>query len=83
MINILTAVEGSEQIPFNGFVEGQPIDWADSPEELPHIDWTDSTWVTLLAATREESNPFQTSERHRNATLQLITTIIVDQSLRS
>ena len=45
MISILTAVDESEQTPFNGFVEGQPIDWADPPEELPQIDWSDSTWV--------------------------------------
>jgi hypothetical protein len=46
IINILTAVEeDSEQTPFNGFAEGQPINWADPAEELPDIDWTDSTWV--------------------------------------
>ena len=43
---MLTAVGGSEQIPFNGF-DGQPIDWADAPEELPLLEWTDSTWVHL------------------------------------
>lgn len=45
MINILTAVDRNEQTPFNGFTEGQPIEWADTPEELPRIEWTDSTWV--------------------------------------
>lgn len=43
MINLLTAVDDSEQTPFNGFAEGQPIDWADPPDELPDVDWTDST----------------------------------------
>lgn len=46
VISVLTAVDGSEQTPFNGF-EGQPIDWADAPEELPLVEWTDSTWVPL------------------------------------
>jgi PAB-dependent poly(A)-specific ribonuclease subunit 2 len=27
---------------FNGF-EGQPIDWVDTSESLPEIEWTDST----------------------------------------
>ena len=41
----MTAVDDNVQTPFNGFSEGQPIEWADPPEELPQIDWADSTWV--------------------------------------
>lgn len=40
LIHILTAA--NEDMPFNGY-EGQPVQWADSPEPLPEIDWTDST----------------------------------------
>ncbi|KAH7927078.1 PAB-dependent poly(A)-specific ribonuclease subunit PAN2 [Leucogyrophana mollusca] len=36
-----TASDDTEQL-FNGF-EGQPIEWADVPEPLPHIEWTDET----------------------------------------
>jgi PAB-dependent poly(A)-specific ribonuclease subunit 2 len=40
--HLMTAVEGNDVVPFNGF-EGQPIEWADRPEPLPDIDWNDST----------------------------------------
>jgi hypothetical protein len=40
VIHILTAAD--EGMPFNGY-EGQPVEWADPPEPLPEIDWTDST----------------------------------------
>ncbi|KAH9999109.1 PAB-dependent poly-A-specific ribonuclease subunit PAN2 [Russula vinacea] len=40
VIHIMTAA--NEDMPFNGY-EGQPVEWADSPEPLPEIDWTDST----------------------------------------
>jgi hypothetical protein len=40
VIHIMTAA--NEDTPFNGY-EGQPVEWADSPEPLPEIDWTDST----------------------------------------
>ena len=41
-IHLMTAVEGNDVVPFNGF-EGQPIEWADRPEPLPDIEWNDST----------------------------------------
>lgn len=40
----MTAAEGETPPPFNGF-EGQPVEWPDTPEMLPDIDWTDSTLV--------------------------------------
>jgi PAB-dependent poly(A)-specific ribonuclease subunit 2 len=41
-IHLLTAADESSEPFFNGF-EGQPVDWADVPEPLPEINWTDST----------------------------------------
>ncbi|KAF8479133.1 PAB-dependent poly-A-specific ribonuclease subunit PAN2 [Russula ochroleuca] len=40
VIHIMTAA--NDDMPFNGY-EGQPVEWADPPEPLPEIDWTDST----------------------------------------
>ncbi|KAI0261046.1 ubiquitin carboxyl-terminal hydrolase-domain-containing protein [Gloeopeniophorella convolvens] len=40
VIHIMTAAE--EDMPFNGY-EGQPVEWADPPEQLPDIDWNDRT----------------------------------------
>lgn len=41
-IHLLTAAEEDASLPLNGF-EGKPIEWADTPEPLPEIEWTDST----------------------------------------
>ncbi|KAF9234026.1 ubiquitin carboxyl-terminal hydrolase-domain-containing protein [Melanogaster broomeanus] len=41
-IHLLTAADESSEPFFNGF-EGQPIEWADVPEPLPEMNWTDST----------------------------------------
>jgi PAB-dependent poly(A)-specific ribonuclease subunit 2 len=41
-IHLITADEDGS-LPFNGF-DGQPIEWADPPEPLPEIAWTDSTY---------------------------------------
>jgi PAB-dependent poly(A)-specific ribonuclease subunit 2 len=41
-IHLITAAEEDGSIPFNGF-DGRPIEWADTPEPLPLIKWTDST----------------------------------------
>lgn len=41
---MLTATEDGMELPLNGF-EGQPIEWADPPEALPEIEWTQSTSV--------------------------------------
>ena len=43
-IHLLSAADEEAMLPFNGF-EGKPIDWADSPEPLPEITWTDGTYV--------------------------------------
>ncbi|KDQ59577.1 hypothetical protein JAAARDRAFT_77653 [Jaapia argillacea MUCL 33604] len=42
IVHMMTVAEHDGEVPFNGF-EGQPIEWADTPEPLPHIEWTDST----------------------------------------
>ncbi|EPQ58579.1 hypothetical protein GLOTRDRAFT_35919 [Gloeophyllum trabeum ATCC 11539] len=42
VIHLMSAGEHDGEIPFNGF-EGQPVEWADTPEPLPDIVWTDST----------------------------------------
>ncbi|KAF9228724.1 hypothetical protein BS17DRAFT_724469 [Gyrodon lividus] len=41
-IHLLTAADESSEPFFNGF-EGQSVEWADVPEVLPEINWTDST----------------------------------------
>lgn len=41
VIHMLSNVE-DEFIPFNGY-DGQPVEWADPPQPLPAIDWTDET----------------------------------------
>ncbi|KAI0293442.1 PAB-dependent poly-A-specific ribonuclease subunit PAN2 [Russula brevipes] len=40
VIHVMTASD--EGMPFNG-CEGQPVEWADSPEPLQELEWTDST----------------------------------------
>jgi hypothetical protein len=40
VIHIMTATD--ESMPFNGY-EGQPVEWADPPEPLPEIEWSDAT----------------------------------------
>ncbi|ETW85417.1 hypothetical protein HETIRDRAFT_432176 [Heterobasidion irregulare TC 32-1] len=42
VIHLMTAADDEGVHPFNGF-EGQPVEWADTPEPLPDIQWTDST----------------------------------------
>ncbi|KDQ12374.1 hypothetical protein BOTBODRAFT_134946 [Botryobasidium botryosum FD-172 SS1] len=42
LIHLLTTTAEDTHVPFNGF-DGQPIEWADQPEPLPNIHWTDST----------------------------------------
>lgn len=44
VIHLMTAVEGDEAVPFNGF-DGKAVEWADRQEPLPEIDWNDSTYV--------------------------------------
>ncbi|KIJ63247.1 hypothetical protein HYDPIDRAFT_175993 [Hydnomerulius pinastri MD-312] len=41
-LHLLTAADSSSEPLFNGF-EGQPVEWADHPEPLPDITWTDAT----------------------------------------
>ena len=45
-ISLLTAADEGAILPLNGF-EGQPVEWADPPEPVPEIEWTDSTLVAL------------------------------------
>ena len=46
-IHLLTAADESSEPFFNGF-HGQPVEWADVPEPLPEINWSDSTYVVIL-----------------------------------
>ncbi|KAG8829897.1 poly(A)-specific ribonuclease [Serendipita sp. 400] len=46
VIHLLSSVQ-DDGLPFNGF-EGQPVEWADEPEPLPDIEWTDSTPLNLI-----------------------------------
>lgn len=48
MIHTLTSTIDEERVPFNGF-EGKSIEWADTPEPLPSIDWDDRTYVECTA----------------------------------
>ncbi|KAG1748914.1 PAB-dependent poly-A-specific ribonuclease subunit PAN2 [Suillus paluster] len=41
-VHLMTAITEDAEPLFNGF-EGQPIEWADPPEQPPDITWTDST----------------------------------------
>ncbi|EIW60790.1 poly(A)-specific ribonuclease [Trametes versicolor FP-101664 SS1] len=41
-VHLLSAAEEDAMLPFNGF-DGKPIDWPDTAESLPDIEWTDST----------------------------------------
>jgi len=41
-IHLITAADGDGSLPFNGF-DGRGIEWADTPELLPDIEWTNST----------------------------------------
>ena len=40
LVHLLTAAE--ETVPLNGF-EGQAVEWADTPEPLPDVEWNDET----------------------------------------
>ncbi|KZT11602.1 cysteine proteinase [Laetiporus sulphureus 93-53] len=46
-IHLMTAAEEGADLPFNGF-EGKPIEWPDTPEPLPEIEWTDSTPLNVI-----------------------------------
>ena len=45
-IHLITADEGGS-LPFNGF-DGRPIEWADTPEPLLNIEWTNSTYIAAF-----------------------------------
>ncbi|KAI0637414.1 ubiquitin carboxyl-terminal hydrolase-domain-containing protein [Trametes polyzona] len=42
LIHLLSAAEEGSTLPFNGF-DGKPVEWPDTPEPLPDIEWTDTT----------------------------------------
>ena len=47
-IHLITADEGvSGTLPLNGF-DGQPVEWAHTPEPLPDIEWTNSTYIAAF-----------------------------------
>ena len=77
-INVMSAAEEGSSIPFNGF-EGQPIEWADPPEALPEIEWTDTTCghppltLPMLTDARRQS-----TEQHRHALLRHSSAVVLD-----
>ncbi|PVG02168.1 hypothetical protein CPB86DRAFT_811668 [Serendipita vermifera] len=46
LIHVLSASE-EDHLPFNGY-EGQPVEWADTPEPLADIEWTDETPLSSI-----------------------------------
>lgn len=52
IIHMKSQVEGDEMVPLNGF-EGRPVEWANPPEPLPELEWTDSTYVGLSLSDHE------------------------------
>ena len=71
VIHLMSAAEEGASIPFNGF-EGRLIEWADTPEPLPEIEWRDTTYVEKRTNLQTiGSDPrLQATERHRYAVLQ-------------
>ncbi|XP_006458223.1 hypothetical protein AGABI2DRAFT_183307 [Agaricus bisporus var. bisporus H97] len=46
-IHMMSQAEEGSNMPFNGF-DGQPITWMDTPEQIPEIDWTESTPLNTI-----------------------------------
>ena len=44
-IHLMSQAEGN--VPFNGF-DGQPVPWADTPAQLPSIQWSSSTYGIIF-----------------------------------
>ena len=42
----MSAAEEEGRVPFNGF-DGQAIEWADVPEPLSEIKWTENTYADI------------------------------------
>ncbi|KAJ3902046.1 ubiquitin carboxyl-terminal hydrolase-domain-containing protein [Lentinula edodes] len=51
MIHLKSQVEGDEVVPLNGF-EGRPVEWANPPEPLPELEWSDSTPLNTIGLPR-------------------------------
>ncbi|KAJ3968349.1 ubiquitin carboxyl-terminal hydrolase-domain-containing protein [Lentinula raphanica] len=51
IIHIKSRIEGDEAVPLNGF-EGRPVEWANPPEPLPALEWTDSTPLNSIGMPR-------------------------------
>ncbi|KAF5379932.1 hypothetical protein D9757_007171 [Collybiopsis confluens] len=51
IIHMKSQVEGDEMVPLNGF-EGRPVEWANPPDPLPELDWTDSTPLNSIGLPR-------------------------------
>lgn len=77
VIHLMSAAEEGVSIPFNGF-EGRPIEWADTPEPLPEIEWRDTTYVKQLSLISRHNPVLQAVQRDRHALLQRATTLVVD-----
>ncbi|GBE82668.1 ubiquitin carboxyl-terminal hydrolase-domain-containing protein [Sparassis latifolia] len=46
-VHLMTAASEEEHLPFNGF-QGKDVEWVDTPEPLPQIEWTDSTPLSSI-----------------------------------
>jgi len=53
MIHMRSQAEEGNSLPLNGF-EGQLVEWADTAEPLPDIEWNDSTCVPLACSFAED-----------------------------
>jgi PAB-dependent poly(A)-specific ribonuclease subunit 2 len=42
IIHLLSLAENGTALPFNGF-DDHPVEWADNPLPLSHIEWTNTT----------------------------------------
>ncbi|KIK63543.1 hypothetical protein GYMLUDRAFT_40586 [Collybiopsis luxurians FD-317 M1] len=47
IIHMKSQVEGDEMVPLNGF-DGRPVEWANPPDPLPELEWTDSTPLNTI-----------------------------------
>ncbi|KAF7353663.1 PAN2-PAN3 deadenylation complex catalytic subunit PAN2 [Mycena venus] len=54
IVHLMSQIDEEGSLPFNGF-DGQPVEWADTPAALPHIEWTDSTPLNSIGLPYYES----------------------------
>ncbi|KAJ7184324.1 ubiquitin carboxyl-terminal hydrolase-domain-containing protein [Mycena filopes] len=54
IVHLMSQIDEEGSLPLNGF-DGQPVEWADTPAPLPHIEWTDSTPLNSIGLPYYES----------------------------